>query len=477
MTWPEIEPSTSHLTYLLLSFFLILYALFSELIRNRAHLSEPPLATLAGVAFGPQAATVLDPFEWGWADNITQELTRVVIGVQVFTAGIELPPKYIKNHWRGVGLLLGPNMVFGWLVCTAIIYFVLGVSFKTALIVAACLTPTDPVLSASVLGEARFSQRIPKRVRHILSAESGCNDGSAFPLIYAGLYAALSKSAGEGVKEWFLNVIIWQCGVGIAIGVLLGYTANRALRFAETRNMTQESALFVFYFLLAFFNVGVGSTLGLDDFLVCFSAGQAFCWDGWFAEKTHKMKLPSIIDLLLNSTMFVYFGSIIPWQKFHGNLSAGRLTLVAVMVLLFRRLPAILALKRFIPEIRTWHEALFAGHFGPMGVAAIFLAMEARARLETGTSIVLPHPPKDLDHHEETIQEVWPIISYVVLWSVMIHGFSAVVMAAIGHFSRHEKERHPLLGSETGRLYGMANEDGDLTDGDGDGDDDGNGEL
>lgn len=473
MSWPEIEPSTSHLTYLLLSFFLILYALFSELIRNRAHLSEPPLATLAGIIFGPRGATVLDPFLWGWADNITQELTRVIIGVQVFTVGIELPAKYIKTHWRSVALLLGPNMVFGWLVCTGVIYAILGLPFKPALIVAACLTPTDPVLSASVLGEARFSQRIPKRVRHLLSAESGCNDGSAFPLIYAGLYAVLAKSAGEGVKEWFVNVIIWQCGVGIVIGILLGLTANRALKFSEARNMTQESTLFVFYFLLAFMTVGVGATLGLDDFLVCFSAGQAFCWDGWFVQKTHKMKLPSIIDLLLNSTMFVYFGSIIPWQKFHGHLSPGRLTLVAVLVLLFRRIPAVIALKKLIPEFKTWNEALFAGHFGPMGVAAIFLSMEARARLETGTSEVLPHPPKDRDYHDhyETIQGVWPIVSYVVLWSVMVHGVSAMVMAVAGHFMRPEKERAPLLGAETSRLYGMANEEGELTDGDGDGED------
>jgi NhaP-type Na+/H+ or K+/H+ antiporter len=73
MAWPQIEPSTPHLTYLLLSFFLILYALFSELIRNRAHLSEPPLATLTGIVFGPRGATVLDPIDkWGWEDNITQ---------------------------------------------------------------------------------------------------------------------------------------------------------------------------------------------------------------------------------------------------------------------------------------------------------------------------------------------------------------------------------------------------------------------
>ncbi|KPI36804.1 putative Na(+)/H(+) antiporter C3A11.09 [Cyphellophora attinorum] len=466
MSWPEIEPSTSHLTYLLLSLFLIAFALFAELVRNRIHLSEPPLATLAGIAFGPRGATILDPLTWGWEDNISQEFTRVVIGVQVFTTGIELPAKYIKKHARGVSLLLGPNMVAGWFICTAILHFVLGFNVRNCLVIAACLTPTDPVLSASVLGEARFSQRIPKRLRHILSAESGCNDGSAFPLIYAGLYIMTAPSFGEGFKEWFLNVIIWQCSVGIIVGVILGLAANRALKFSEKRNFLQEATLFVFYFLLAILCVGVGATLGLDDFLVCFAAGQAFCWDGWFVSKTHKMKLPSIIDLLLNSVLFVYFGSIIPWHAFHDTIPPGKLILISVLVLLIRRLPAILALKPFIREIHTWNEALFAGHFGPMGVAAIFLAMEARARLETGTSEVLPHPPRDINRaYNDVINHVWPIVSFVVLWSIMVHGFSALVMAVIGSFSRHEKERAPLLGSETARLYGMANENGDMTDG------------
>jgi sodium/hydrogen antiporter len=463
MAWPEIDAQTSHQVYLLLALFLSLYALLSELIHNRIHLSEPPLATLVGIAFGPRGLTILDPFKWGWQDNITMELTRIIVGVQVFAVGIDLPAGYMKRHWRGLAVLIGPNMILGWLVSALIVYWVVDTTFTSALIVAACLTPTDPVLSASVLGEAAFSQRIPKRIRHLLAAESGCNDGSAFPFLYAGLFAATASSVGEGVKEWFLDLLIWQCIVGVMVGIALGYSANRALRFSEARGFTQEPTLFVFYFLQALLCVGVGSTLGLDDFLVCFSAGTAFSWDGWFATKTHRMKLPSIIDLLLNSAMFVYFGSIIPWQDYNGNLSAGALIACAALILILRRFPFIASLKWAVPELKTWNEVLFAGHFGPMGVGAIFLAMEARARLETGTSEVLPHPPSEDVSNGEAIGKIWPIVSFVVLCSIMVHGFSALVMSIYGHFSRPEKERAPLLGGEQDRLYGMANEDGEFT--------------
>ena len=63
MSWinNHLEPTAAHFTYLILSAFLIIYALFSSFIRNRLHLSEPPLATLVGIIFGPECADILNP--------------------------------------------------------------------------------------------------------------------------------------------------------------------------------------------------------------------------------------------------------------------------------------------------------------------------------------------------------------------------------------------------------------------------------
>ena len=451
---PELEPDAPHLVYLALSSFLIIFALFSEFIRNKIHLSEPPLATLTGIAFGPVAADVTGPVRWRYQDNITQEMARFVTGVQVFAVGLDLPPGYVKKHWKGIGLLLGPNMIYGWFASAVILKYLISVEWSTAFIIAATLTPTDPVLSASVLGEAKFSERIPTRIRRILAAESGCNDGSAFPFLYAAVFAVTKASKAEWAKNFFLEVILWQCLFGIVVGSVIGLVANRLLRFSEARNYTQTGTLFVFYFLLAVFAIGCGSTLGLDDFLVAFSAGAAFSWDGWFQEKTEKMKLPSIIDLLLNSTMFVYFGSIIPWGHYHGNLNVWRLLACTILILLLRRFPSMLALKRLIPELGTWREAIFAGHFGPMGVGALFLAMEARGRLETGSSSPEPHPPHS-GPHQEAIQAIWPVVSFIVLGSIMVHGFSAGVMSIYSHFRRHPTKRASVIGGEDDGLDGM----------------------
>lgn len=219
----------------------------------------------------------------------------------------------------------------------------------------------------------------------------------------------------------------------------------------------------MYYLLLAILSVGVGSTLGSDDFLVAFGAGVGFARDGWFARKTEETHLPNIIDLLLNSSMFVYFGAIVPWPDFAPrritpDMTAWRLILFLALILFIRRIPIVMALKRWIPDIRTYREALFCGHFGPMGIGALFLAIEARAQLETSTSLPLPKPPKyhsPYSKREVAIATVRPVVCLIVLGSTLVHGLSVAALSVGSHFSRPKDERAPLIGGETEPLAAM----------------------
>lgn len=85
----------------------------------------------------------------------------------------------------------------------------------------------------------------------------------------------------------FLVTILWQCTLGLAIGLIIGTIAYKALRFSDKRGYISQPAFVVFYLLLVTLCVGVGSTLGVDDFLVSFGAGVEFAHDGWFSKKTN----------------------------------------------------------------------------------------------------------------------------------------------------------------------------------------------
>ncbi|KAF7902507.1 hypothetical protein EAF00_002410 [Botryotinia globosa] len=468
--WDQLEPTAPHISYFVLPLFLITYALFSNFIRNHLHLSEPPLAMLFGIILGPYVLKVLTPEEWGFDDEIMQEITRVIVGIQCFAVGLELPKHYFKRHWKSVLYLLGPVMSFSWAITSLFAYFIFQTTVPTALIVGACLSPTDPILAASVLSKSQFSERVPPRIRHLLSAESACNDGVSFPFLYIGLVIFTSHGGpGEAIKEWVTITLLWQCLLGIVAGLVLGNIANRLLRFSDTREYISRPCFVVFYLLLAMLSIGIGSILGSDDFLVAFGAGVGFAHDGWFPKKTKTVAFPVIVDHLLNSTMFAYFGSIIPWNQFQPttitpHIKPWTLVLFLILVLLFRRIPILLLTKSLIPDICTYREALFAGHFGPMGVGALFLAIEARAQLETGTSLPLPKPispnqPGPVSDETRAIWIIWPIICFVVFGSTMVHGLSVMGISLGGHFLRKEGERAPLLG-ETRGLSGMVHEGG-----------------
>ena len=468
MVWDQLEPTAPHIAYLTISCFLIFYALFSLFLRNKLHLSEPPFAVLFGILLGPYVLDWINPRHWGMDDEIVQEFTRVIVGLQCFVVGIELPKFYFDRHWKSILWFLGPVMTFSWAITSLFAYLIFQTSVAAALIIGACLSPTDPVLAASVLSKSTFSERVPKRLKNMLSAESACNDGVSFPFLFIGLMWLNNPNFWDAFKSWFLLTVLWQCAFGLAIGLVIGKIANSALRFSDLRGFISQPSFIVFYFLLAILCVGIGSILGSDDFLVAFGAGVGFAHDGWFSKKTKSIPFPTIMDMMLNSSLFIFFGSIIPWNQFvprdvTPHCGVWQLFLFLILVLIFRRIPIVYALKRFIPDIRTYREALFCGHFGPMGAGALFLAIEARAQLKNGTSSPEPKP-KTTDptysKKENAINLIWPVICFVVLGSTVVHGLSVAAISVGIHFRKKEGERAPLIGGETDPMAGMQHDEG-----------------
>jgi NhaP-type Na+/H+ or K+/H+ antiporter len=78
--------------------------------------------------------------------------------------------------------------------------------------------------------------------------------------------------------------------------------------------------------------------------------------------------------MLLNVTIFIWFGAVCPWAEFaHNNvIPIYRLIFLGILVLLLRRLPIVYAMHKYIPQIEQKRQALFVGFFGPIGVSAIF---------------------------------------------------------------------------------------------------------
>lgn len=72
-----------------------------------------------------------------------------------------------------------------------------------SLVVASCVTPTDPILAQAVVGGPWAEKHVPTHLRHMLMCESGCNDGAAFPFLYLALFLTVNRdNHGKAIAEW-----------------------------------------------------------------------------------------------------------------------------------------------------------------------------------------------------------------------------------------------------------------------------------
>jgi len=96
-------------------------------------------------------------------------------------------------------------------------------------------------------------------------------------------------------------------------------------------------------------------------------SGSAISWDGHFNVQTEDDAFASVIDYVLNCGCFIYIGAWLPFADYNApqfGITPWRLVVLMIAILVLRRIPSLLMLYKFIPEISSWREALFSGHFG-----------------------------------------------------------------------------------------------------------------
>ncbi|OBT53220.1 hypothetical protein VE04_06239 [Pseudogymnoascus sp. 24MN13] len=369
--------------------FITLFGLVSYLFKEKLYLSEALISLLAGVAFSPYAMNFIDPMNYAGGslanlNSITLNFSRLVLGVQLVVAGVQLPSQYLKSEWKSLLVLLGPIMTCMWLFSSMLIWATVpNLSFLHALVVGACITPTDPILSNGIVKGKFADKNVPKGLQRIIIAESGANDGLGYPFLFLALYIikytddgvlGQTKGTQEAMRLWLGGMWGYVILLSIAYGAPAGWLARKLLQWTKEKNYVDRESFLVFAIALALFIVGSCGLIGSDDVLACFIAGNVFTWDDWFRLKTLDDSLQPTVDMLLNLSIFMWFGAICPWPKFLYNdvLPIHRLIFLGILILLLRRLPIVFALRKFIHQIEDERQAIFVGFFGPIGVSAIF---------------------------------------------------------------------------------------------------------
>ena len=390
---------------------LLLLGATSGLVNSELWMSEPLVCTVVGILLGPFVLGFIriDPAHDPGARAVLREAARVTLAIAVLASAMRLPRGWLRRHWRGLSVALGPGMLLMWGAGMAITWLCLGLPALTCMLIGAILAPTDPVLSAPVVSGPLAQRTVPDDLRHAINAESGINDGLAQPFVMVPLFilAARSGDRGPGIGGWLVHVLVIEVGGAVALGAAGGYLARFCMDRAGRHPDTERSSLLTIALALALATLAGLEAVGGNGVLGAFAAGAVLNEAYSEEHEEHQEHFNEAVARFFDLPIMFLLGAAAPWAAWYQM--GWRAPAFAVVILLFRRMPAWLLLGNFMPWTRPTPHRLFAGWFGPMGAAALFYACDAQD--VTG------------------IDTLWPVVSLAAAASVVAHGTTATYLS------------------------------------------------
>lgn len=403
--------------YTVLGAIVFAAALLPRLLR-RAPVSMPLVFLTAGVVvFGLiDYLPTPDPVKY---EVVTTHLTEVCVIISLMGAGLALdrPPGW--RAWSTTWRLLGIVMPVCILAFTLMGYFFLGLGVASAILIAAALAPTDPVLASEVQvgepadGEEGFDRE--DEVRFGLTSEAGLNDGLAFPFVYLAITISLVGAApGAWFPQWFLVDVLWRIGFGVLLGYLTGKMLGRLFfsSRAESFRLSDHSEGFV-ALAATFLAYGLTETFegyGFIAVFVCAITIRA-------AERNHGYHrvLHSYVEQLerlLSVIILVLLGGAIA-RGLLETIGWTDVILALAFLILVRPLAGFLGLLGGNTGVR---EKVALAFFGVRGIGSLYYLGYGLSNGE----------------FDAEANEVWAFVGLVVALSVVLHGVTATpVMRAL----------------------------------------------
>ncbi|MBC8058769.1 MAG: cation:proton antiporter [Rhizobiales bacterium] len=257
-------------TWCLIVGLLLVAVGLTDTVRQQLPFSTSALYLVAGYLLGPEVFGLLT---LRLVDDavLLERLTEAAVVISLFAVGLRLRAGFGSGLWHAPFRLATLTMVVTITLLTGV-GLVLGLSLGVAVLLAAVLAPTDPVLASDVQLEHALDR---DRVRFALTGEGGLNDGAAFPFVMLGLGLLGVHELGPFGARWWAVDVFWATAAGIGIGWALGLLFSRAvlyLRRERGQAFGMESFLTLGLIALSY---GLALWLHAYGFLAVFAAGLA----------------------------------------------------------------------------------------------------------------------------------------------------------------------------------------------------------
>jgi NhaP-type Na+/H+ or K+/H+ antiporter len=400
---PSLAPPEPYILWLTGGGLLIALVAWLPLALKRLPLSLPIICIAIGAAVFSIPGVSLRPMPMAFPE-VTERFTEFIVIIALMGAGLKLDRTFNWRRWNVTWRLLVIAMPLSILAIAAIGGWALGLPWIAALLLGACLAPTDPVLAADVqVGPPRTGEE--DEVRFGLTSEAGLNDGLAFPFVNLAIALGLAATTGEPwFADWALHSVLWEIGAGVAggwaVGRLFGWLTFHIP--AETKLAQTGDGLIAI--AATFVSYGVTEMLNCYGFLAVFVTALTIRHshrDHDFNRDMHD--ITEQVERLAMMVLLILFGGALV----SGILQPIRWTdavAAAAIILIVRPAAGMIGLTGFGASLS---EKTTLAFFGIRGVGSFYYLAYALNHMDLATG-----------------ERLWAITALVVLFSILLHGLT-----------------------------------------------------
>lgn len=266
----SLHIETLTLWYVLVGALLVMMGISQSLLK-RLPLSPAMFYLPIGYLIGPAGLGMLN-IDLQQHAKLLAIVCEVALLISLFAVGLKLRVPFRDAIWR-LPLRLGfLAMLITIVMLTLAGVYLLGLPLGAAILLAAILAPTDPILASDVQIKDVGDR---DDIRFALSGEGGMNDGTTFPVVMLGLGLLAVPQASGYMGGWGVALALWGIVAGAGSGLLMGWGVGKLVVYLRRHH---RGALGMEEFLtlgLIALSYGVATVLHGIGFVAVFATGVA----------------------------------------------------------------------------------------------------------------------------------------------------------------------------------------------------------
>ena len=308
----------------------------TSLLARKLKVPDVAMFLLVGLTLGPDALGLVNIK----ADSALNQLILIFGSCYIlFDGGASLRFKVLKEVWITILIIATVGVVITGAVTGLAAHTILGVPLIVAMLLGTVLASTDPATLVPIFKQVKIKDRVAQTVM----SESAFNDAMGAILTFTVLGVAMGTgefSIGGAVKE-----LLWQAGLGVVVGGVLGYLAALLIAHEHWDFLAEYAPLVS---LMAV----IGAYMGADGahasgFMAVFVFGMVIGNKGFFGfrmEEGESERLEEYVAttaLIMRMFIFILLGAQVDFNLMNQYLVGGVLV-VLVMMLVARPLTVFL---------------------------------------------------------------------------------------------------------------------------------------